>query len=896
MYSLEDAEQTMFVPLERMLSRIEAARSESVSALFDELMHTSEMVLKTVVLVTAAAIDDDRDRHRYGHLHAIVRADALGGWLGELDGMVTGPSAQYLTKDFTEIRELREVAGPGTWQHDSARLMYEALVASGESVAKIPFKVDARVWLNLFLTLRNRTKGHGATKSSHCQTVCPLLEDSLNTYIKGFSLFTRQWAYLKRTLSDKYEVVALSSDRAPFAALGTAAGREFRLQDGIYVHIGGPRRVDLLRTNLPDRGMCLEEADFFYPNGRFKKNRYETLSYVTGLKWTADGSEYTTPAGKLAPSHTEGRDELKSIPDGYGSSLPAMPSGYVHRPGLEDELRDLLLESHRHRILTLVGRGGIGKTSLALSVLHELLSNSHSDRYGLCVWFSARDIDLLEDKPVQVRRQVLDELQCAKYFARLVTGQALDKRFDAEAYFKEALEQLPLGMPTLFVFDNFETVKSPVDFFNWIDSYCRHPNKVVITTRHRDFKGDYPIEIGGMEQEEYQELVRETANALGISHRVKNELVMDLFNQTCGHPYVTKIYLGECARTGEFRKPEMIIKDRDDILVALFERSYQALSVLARRVFLTLSNWRSTVPMLAICAVISSSAEEPIDVMAAIEELKRASLVEEIRPSADSVGEEEASLRLPLEAALFGQKKLQVDPLKLRIELDTKKLQMFGAADVTAARQGVEARVLRLFRNIVKEVEGDPSKLASYGPLISDMGRRYPDTWRMAAELYLEVGGENGRPMAISALMSLIETEPDPSVQVEAWRRIARLSRSEGDIQGELNAWTQIIAVPTAQLCDISEAANSLNFLYYYHRHDLDKEILGLACERAIYALSPFVDADATADDLSRLAWMYVNTGELEKAKSVIVLGLQEDPLNTHLLNLKNRLGIDFEA
>jgi len=48
--------------------------------------------------------------------------------------------------------------------------------------------------------------------------------------------------------------------------------------------------------------------------------------------------------------------------------------------------------------------------------------------------------------------------------------------------------------PLLFVFDNFETVRNPAELYRWLDTYVRLPNKVLITTRFREFKGDYPLE------------------------------------------------------------------------------------------------------------------------------------------------------------------------------------------------------------------------------------------------------------------------------------------------------------------------------------------------------------------------------------------------------------------
>ena len=88
-------------------------------------------------------------------------------------------------------------------------------------------------------------------------------------------------------------------------------------------------------------------------------------------------------------SETEGKRGLAVIGNVF-SNLPDAPKGYVRRTGLETEIQDTLLDD-RHPVVTLVGRGGIGKTSLALTVLHEITKR---ERYYMIVWFSARDIDL----------------------------------------------------------------------------------------------------------------------------------------------------------------------------------------------------------------------------------------------------------------------------------------------------------------------------------------------------------------------------------------------------------------------------------------------------------------------------------------------------------------------
>ena len=228
----------------------------------------------------------------------------------------------------------------------------------------------------------------------------------------------------------------------------------------------------------------------------------------------------------------------------------------------------------------------------------------------------------------------------------------------------------------------------------------------------------------------------------------------------------------------------------------------------------------------------------------------------------------------------------------MRIELDTRTLQLFGAADTIAARRGIGARVLRLFKNLARGVENKEFKIDVYEPLINYIGKRYPESWTWAADLYCTNGDAEGRARAIRALTSLLESEPAPAIRITTWRRIAELAKRNGDPATELNAWMQVIGVDNDSLRDISDAANALNIIYRTYRSQLDRELLDLACERATAALAPHADLDANATDLSRLAWLYLNKGEPEKAKSVTILGLEQDPINVHLVNLKERLGI----
>ena len=181
------------------------------------------------------------------------------------------------------------------------------------------------------------------------------------------------------------------------------------------------------------------------------------------------------------------------------------------------------------------------------------------------IWFSARDIDLMMSGAKLVQPRVLTDREIAKQYRILIGAPThgpagkfyanAATKFDATAAMTEHLRKGPLG-PTLFVFDNFETVRSAVDLFHWIDTNIRLPNKAVITTRFREFKADYPIEVSGMEQKEAESLVAQTATSLGITSLIGKKERDQLIEESNGHPYVIKTIVGEVAKCGHILKAQ----------------------------------------------------------------------------------------------------------------------------------------------------------------------------------------------------------------------------------------------------------------------------------------------------------------------------------------------------
>ena len=98
-----------------------------------------------------------------------------------------------------------------------------------------------------------------------------------------------------------------------------------------------------------------------------------------------------------------------------------------------------------------------------------------------------------------------------------------------------------------------------------------------------------------MEDSEARTLVNQTAAHLRISHLLNSEYISQLINRSEGHPYVIKILLGEVAKEGKLANIERLVAGSDEILTALFERTYASLMPCAQRAFMTLAAWNSSV-------------------------------------------------------------------------------------------------------------------------------------------------------------------------------------------------------------------------------------------------------------------------------------------------------------
>ncbi|MGI9282868.1 MAG: NB-ARC domain-containing protein [Endozoicomonas sp.] len=857
--------------IDMLQKKADVAKSESDFAYFMNLLVFGEAIVKLIVLSTTSVLStNDKDRHQYRILSSLVRANGLGDWSKAVDELLVGTASQILPFEFRSYQaEIAKKVGAQEWQYQAVENLISACNIFEINTTSNKGNKAFKDWFKLFSELRNKTRGHGAMPLEEAALAAPLLAKSIQIAIDNLSLLKIPTAYLKRNLSGKYRVTEIYDCDNVFDYLKKSENYTF--SDGVYIYLDSKCwKIPLL---LSDPGL----SDFYISNGSFTIKKYELLSYCTDDKQKGDSAEFLKPLGQLPKSESEGVGELEPKGNCF-SNVPDLSYEYISRNELEGDLLKLLLDDRR-TVVTLLGRGGIGKTSLALRVIPDLYQE---ERFDAIVWFSSRDIDLHASGAKIVRADVITKDDISKRYCELVLSEneIREKDFKCLDYFQSQLTESDIGS-SLFVFDNFETTDSPIEIFNWIDTYIRNPNKVLITTRLRDFIGDYPVNVHGMTFDESKELVLVTARSLGLECIITDSMIEEIYHVSSGHPYVIKVMLGNLSRDERGRSLPKLIAGKDEVLTALFERTYSALTPCAQQVFLTLSSWNSAVPRLALEAVLMTSIDKPLEVEKAIDSLTQYSMIEELKSENDG----QYYVGLPFVALAFGKKKASVSPLRNKIQSDVKILQMFGVSKLDDQNLYFSNNFSRYLKNIDFNAKSFfQNKEIIDGITLSYNGARLAlSAWLMESDNVALL------KEAKKYLELFLENETEDANKMEAWRSLANLSKQLGEPLEEIHSLVELSQFSDVDYSVLSNVANKMNRMLNNEELTIDSHGAKRELVTRLYGVMHTRKNEADAVDHSRAAWLALHLGKEDEAKALTTNGLQIDPFNKYCLKLKEK-------
>jgi hypothetical protein len=832
--------------------------------------YIGECLIKTVAICLLGGIRKDSPAVARKLEYELVRADGLGTWdkvIGECTGQSyvgyvdadCQPLIAWLTKKRTQADD--------EWARHVAGSLSELLNLLGAADVSVPTRLTVRFLIGQLVQIRNKTKAHGAVGPDFFADANERYSMAIALLLRNCPISTWEWYHLSMRQSKQnvrairlagLSPVDLRASEAEFLR-PTGEGIHFRVHPRGHIFHCGP----LIRTNR-------ECTTFTVPNGGYTGNGdAEFLDYGSGRTETVHLPQYLQPPAPLPASATEGASAIEIFSNVFGN-LPPAPVRYVARPRLEQELSDRLRDRN-HPIVTLHGRGGIGKTSLALQMAHLLCEEAEA-KFEYILWLSARDLELRPSGATEVRRAIagLDNV-CRLVGALLETEQTVEG-------FAHLLQDPAHVTSTgiLFIFDNFETLDDPREVHRFLDTHTHLPNKILITSRERAFKGDYPIEVAGMEYEEAERLLRQEALSLGVS--LTPTRIQEVIDYTDAHPYVMRVVLGEMAKEGAWIPLKSLVPKRAELLGAVFERSFNKLSPDGRWAFLCVANWRSTVPELALLVTLGN---RDLDAEDGLEECVRLALL-----ARQELADGTFCYSAPELARLFAKKKLDGDPDRLLILEDMELLRQFGPLKPSEAAL---ATTDQLIGGFVRRATERPDVLTvpqheRIDAILSRIAELWPTAWLSLAKFRKLIA--RGTDDVSYALRRAVEEMPYDKA---AWLERANFAHGQGDEATRIAALVSAVEADPRDLNLLREVAFHLCKYVDAHKSEIP------AARRGVYLKSVRVHmerlaADLDATGLSRLGWLFLLEGDEDGAWKYANLGLARDPTNEHCYKIAAKL------
>ena len=727
--------------------------------------------------------------------------------------------------------------------------------------------------------IRNRTRGHGAHLPEFFDKATPHFVAAVQHLANSLPVAATWW-----TATADGTVIELSGDEP--SSQGTLFPPAEIAPGQSIVSV-----VDLSTPLAPLGRVAIEgeKMTVAFANGRWNPSSAvcEFLDYASGDVYHEHIQDYADPRLDLAASETSASSTL-TWHAACAHNLPPAPGDYVSRPELEDRLRELVTDP-RHRIITLHGGGGMGKTALTLHVLRTLIERGEDFGFDFVLWFSARDIDLLTHGPQPRKRDIADLEAMAVEFTRLI-GESFPSAELCQQRFQSAIGATNASEPRyLLILDNLETFDSIVQIEHFLDQSVTLPSKVILTSRHDDFQGDYRLPVGGLTKEQASTLLIREARRLYCEPRMTAQVQERLFVTTEGRAYALKLAAAQIAKDTPVEEIAKSALNREDILAALFDRSFELLSSDGAFLFLLLGFLRRRTSELAIMATFSGTKK---DYGEAREALVRVAL---LNHDANDSG---VTLALPEMAQQYAARRLRSHPDAIEVRHIGENVKEW-ATPVTG-QSASEAFLDRLAQALDK-AQHNSQATAELLDIMEAAGDQDPSLLPSIASHCVRIGIEFDRTEG--AFRRAVE-EASPN-DAAIWRQWAEYARAREDMENEVLRRIRAVEIDGSSAQECSDVAYLLSLFLRDHKDDYPiarRAFLFRSVRNALERHRELGKLNAT--DLSRLGWLYLNevhggspdpdlaTRAYECARD----GLQVEPGNHHCQSLQGRAGNALRA
>lgn len=246
-------------------------------------------------------------------------------------------------------------------------------------------------------------------------------------------------------------------------------------------------------------------------------------------------------------------------------------TGFVGREKELNELKKAIFGSYP--VITVIGEGGLGKTSLALKACYDLL-DSDNKRFDAIVWTTSKASKLTLTEIKHIEGAITSSLGIIEHAVSFLGRQ------NVAAPHEDLLQHLK-NNKILLVIDNLETI---ID--NNIRDFVRdvpEGSKILFTTRIGLGAFDFPIKLLPLTKKDATFYFRRTAKAWGVEDfaTANPQLVEELINKLQFNPLFIKWFI-QGIRVGN--RPASLTNNTDLLLRFCLQNVFAGLPISAQTI------------------------------------------------------------------------------------------------------------------------------------------------------------------------------------------------------------------------------------------------------------------------------------------------------------------------
>lgn len=431
-------------------------------------------------------------------------------------------------------------------------------------------------------------------------------------------------------------------------------------------------------------------------NGYFTSldlDRLVEFCKIIGKELNDIGKEFTDfitelekhPENVVVPmpiSFTCDRDKLVTTPNNLPMPDYEYEGGFIGRDQDRKAITKLLV-GDLHRVITIAGAGGVGKSALALKVVNDVLIKSPTLFDG-AIWLSAKE-DRLSYVGIEELEPSLKNYENLLETILDVLGYGYTENTTLTQMEEDVKTLFDLHKNVLLIVDNFETVKD----FRIVDFILDSPKncKILVTSRRGIGQVERRYELQQLKEKEAVYLFRQVARDKNLSTLAKLDeiTIVNYVNKVSCYPLAIKWVIGRASLGHDIHLvAEEISNTSSDISLFCFDQIFNSLSTNSRILLSTLSYFEQK-PSPGIVKYVSDLSTDHFS-----DSIRELILVSLIIPeqSIDSKGEIESRYGLLPLTRGYVRKQLDGDTsLKRDIDERYRSVQTTAEEAVRAKKQ-----------------------------------------------------------------------------------------------------------------------------------------------------------------------------------------------------------------